>query len=195
MLLIAVIACIVQTAQAQTRNFKNQSIGVRLGEPFGLTYKNYLTRSSSFELGLGTGSTGWNGNYYQRSFDNKGRYNGYAYTSHSVDNTLYFQARYLRNYQVPVEGVEGRFDWYWGIGGMLKVARINYYYQNELPPFPGYTDSRTDIDIGPEGILGAEYRFEDLPITLFAEVSLMLEVADQFGSLRGFFGTGARYNF
>jgi hypothetical protein len=187
---IAAVACITHAANAQ-----NHSIGVRLGEPTGVTYKNYLNKSRSFELGLGFGSSGWSGNYYEKSFHNKSRYNGYYYTSHSVNNTVYFQARYLLNYPIPVEGIEGRFNWYWGIGGILKVAQVRYYYQNELPPYPGYTDTRTDIDIGPEGIGGVEYKFEDLPFTLFVDASMMLEVADQFGALRGFIGTGARYHF
>lgn len=189
-MLIALLACIALAANAQSH-----SIGIRLGEPAGITYKNYLNKSRSFELGLGFGSSGWNGSYYQKSFDNKGRYNGYYYTAHSVGNPVYFQARYLLSYPIPVQGVEGKFSWYWGVGGVMKVARVTYYYQNELPPYPSYTDTRSDIDIGPEGAGGVEYKFQDLPFTLFIDASLMVEVADQFGALRGFIGTGARYHF
>jgi hypothetical protein len=189
-IVIAVFACITQAAFAQ-----NHSIGIRLGEPTGVTYKNYFSKTRAFELGLGFGSSGWSSGYYEKSFHDKSRYNGYAYTSHSVSNPVYFQARYLFNYPIPVEGVEGKFSWYWGVGGVLKVAKVRYYYQNELPPYPGYTDIRTDIDIGPEGVGGVEYKFEDLPFTLFIDGSLMLEVADQFGAVRGFIGTGGRFNF
>jgi hypothetical protein len=55
-------------------------------------------------------------------------------------------------------------------------------------------DERTDFDFGPEGIFGAEYTFEDVPVTLFAETSLQLELVDRL-TLRLFAGTGARFNF
>ena len=51
-----------------------------------------------------------------------------------------------------------------------------------------------DIDIGPEGMIGMEYTFEDVPITVFGEVSLMLELVDRV-TLRPFTGVGARYRF
>jgi hypothetical protein len=191
LILFALLAGMAQVAFAQR---PYQGIGIRLGEPTGITYKNYFTKTRAFELGLGTASSGWNSNYYQKSFHDRSGYNGYNYTSHNVDNIVYFQARYLLNYDLPIEGVEGKFDWYWGVGAVLKLARVNYYYQNELPPYPAYTDRRTDIDFGPEGVGGVEYHFEDLPITLFVDVSLMIEVADHLG-VRAFGGTGARYTF
>jgi hypothetical protein len=190
LLFLLVFVGLVHVASAQ-----NQSIGIRLGDPTGVTYKKYLNRSSAVEFGLGTAATGWNHNYYVKSFHNKKGYNGNIYNSHSVSNIIYLQGRYLLNYPVPVQGVEGKFDWYWGGGAVLKLARVQYYYQNEAPPYNTLIDERTDIDFGPEGIVGAEYKFEDLPFTLFAEVSLMLEIADRPGAFRGFIGTGARYNF
>lgn len=177
---------------------QTQSIGLRLGEPTAVVYKNYLnyrgTKGTAFEFGLGTASSSWSNGYYRNSFDDRSAYNGYRYTSHRVSGVVYFQGRYLLNYQIPIQGVEGRFDWYWGLGALLKLANVKYYYQNDLPPFQPLTDSRTDIDFGPEGIFGAEYKFERVPITLFAEFSLMLELADRIGA-RGFVGTGARYMF
>ena len=174
------------------------SVGVRLGEPTGLLYKKYLNyrgaKGTAWELGLGTAASGWNHGYYKNAFRDYERYDGYQYTNHHVSGIAYFQGRYLFNYQVPVHGVYGRFDWYWGLGAVLKVANVKYYYQDNRPPYQMRTDSRTDIDFGPEGILGAEYRFDNDPFILFGEVSLMGEVADHFGA-RALFGTGARYVF
>lgn len=183
---------IVFFGTAQLAAAQSRGIGIRLGEPTGVTYKNYFARGRAFELGIGTAATGWNSNYYESSF--RKRNGAYNYTSHQVDNIVYLQGRYLLNYEVPVRDVEGRFDWYWGVGAVLKAAQVHYYYTDDTPPYT-FSESRTDIDFGPEGILGAEYKFEDLPITLFAEVSLMMEFADRFGAFRGFIGTGARYQF
>lgn len=187
--LFLVLACAAQGALAQ-----NRGIGIRLGEPTGVTYKVHLNKSRAVEFILGTASNSWNHNYYEKSFHDRGSYNGRIYNSHHVSNTVFLQGRYLFNYEIPVQGVEGRFDWYWGVGAVLKLASVEYSYQNEAPPFNTFRDTRTDIDIGPEGIGGAEYKFEDLPLTLFAEVGLMLELGDSFG-FRGLLGTGARYNF
>lgn len=181
-----------------TAGYSQQTIGLRLGEPTGIVYKNYLnyggTKGTSFEFGLGTASNSWNHSYYENSFGDRSAYNGYRYNSHRVSGVVYFQGRYLFNYEIPTHGVDGRFDWYWGLGAVLKVATVKYYYQNDNAPFQTGSDSRTDIDFGPEGILGAEYRFENVPIILFAEFSLMIELADRLGA-RGFVGTGARYRF
>ena len=177
---------------------QQQSVGLRLGEPTGIVYKNYLNyrgaKGTAWELGFGTASNSWNHGYYENSFKDRGSYDGYRYTSHRVSGVVYFQGRYLFNYQIPTQGVDGRFDWYWGLGAVLKFANVKYFYQNDQPPFQVATDTRTDIDFGPEGILGAEYRFDNVPIILFAEFSLMIELADRFGG-RGFVGTGARYVF
>ena len=57
------------------------------------------------------------------------------------------------------------------------------------------TSTRTDIDIGPEGILGMEYTFEQVPLTIFGEFSLFIEIVDRPAALRGLSGVGVRYNF
>ena len=177
---------------------QTQSVGLRLGKPTGVVYKKYLNyrgaKGTAWELGLGTAANDWNDGYYQNSFRDRASYNGYRYNSHRVSGIMYFQGRYLFNYEIPTQGMDGRLDWYWGLGAALKFANVKYYYQEDLAPYRVATDSRVDIDFGPEGILGAEYRFENVPINLFAEFSLMVELADRFGG-RGFVGTGARYRF
>jgi hypothetical protein len=189
-----IVCLLILVGAGQVLFAQNQSIGIRLGEPIGVTYKNYVTKSTAFEFILGTASHGWSSGYYEKSFRNRDSYQGYRYSSHNVNNVVFFQGRYLMNYPIAVQGVEGKFDWYWGVGAALKLARVNYYYQNEQPPHNSYSDQRTDIDFGPEGIGGVEYKFEDLPITLFVEASLMLELGDRF-NLHGLIGTGGRFNF
>ena len=76
---------------------------------------------------------------------------------------------------------------------MLKLASIEYRYID--PQGPDETQMVTDIDIGPEGIIGMEYTFDDLPLTIFGDISLMIEILDRPGIPRGFSGVGVRYNF
>src|SRR4051812_42603270 len=63
---------------------QQQSIGLRLGEPTGIVYKNYLNyrgaKGTAWELGFGTASNSWNHGYYENSFSDRSAYDGYHYT-------------------------------------------------------------------------------------------------------------------
>ena len=172
---------------------QRQGIGLRIGNPLGLTYKKYLPNERAFEFGFGTAPGGWNKNYYENSFHD--RYEGYRYRSHDVTSTVYFQGRYLFQYDIPVEGMVGKLGWYWGAGALLKFATVKYTYQENDAPGPNSTNKRTDIDFGPEGIGGMEYTFDDIPLTLFGEVSVLLEFADRPLTFRAFAAAGVRFNF
>jgi len=173
----------------------SRGIGLRLGEPLGITYKLYLENNKALEFGVGTAVSNWGGKYYENSFKHYNRYDGNRYLSHKVNNTIYLQGRYLIHYDIPIEGMMGDLDWYWGLGAVLKSARVRYNYQENVAPFRTFKDTRTDIDFGPEGIAGMEYVFDEIPLTIFGEVSLMFELADRPTALRAFAATGLRYNF
>jgi hypothetical protein len=184
---ICLLALVTMSVHAQ-----KQGIGLRLGEPMGFTYKMYLPNNKALEFGLGSSPRGWNSTYYTNSFED--RYDDYDHISHRVRNTVYLQARYLIHNNLNTQGIEGKLDWYWGIGAVLKTARVEYRYRDEVPPQNVYKDSRTDIDFGPEVIGGLEYTFEDIPLTGFGELSLLVEVADR-RTIRLLGGLGIRYNF
>jgi hypothetical protein len=172
---------------------QDRGIGLRLGAPMGITYKKYFPANKAIELGLGTLTPGWYDQYHENSFLDYKKYDDYNYLSHHVNSTVYFQGRYLFHNDIHVEGMLGKWDWYWGVGGMLKFASIDYRYRLENGEVR--RDTHTDIDLGPEGILGMEYTLEDVPITFFGEFSLMMEFADRPLTFRVFTGLGARYNF
>jgi hypothetical protein len=173
---------------------QRHGIGLRLGYPAGITYKKYLPHYRAIELGIGGASPQWYSNYYQNSFEEYSQYNGYSYLGHTVESNVYLQARYLLHYSILVEQMVGRLDWYWGVGGMLKVAKVRYRLTDADSNIP-QTDIKTDIDLGPEGALGMEYLFADIPITLYGELSLLIELADRPGAVQLFGGLGLRYNF
>jgi hypothetical protein len=172
---------------------QDRGIGLRVGAPMGITFKKYLPQNRAIELGLGTLTAGWYDQYYENSFGAYKKYDKYHYLSHHVNSTVYLQARYLFHYDIYIEGMMGELDWYWGAGGMLKFANVDFRYRNENEEIVSTT--RTDIDFGPEGILGMEYTFEDIPLAIFGEFSLMIEFADRPLAFRGFSGVGARYIF
>jgi hypothetical protein len=187
--IIAIIfSFITVTTIAQT-----QGIGVRLGEPMGITYKKYLGKTHAVEFGIGTSGPGWRQAYYENSFDNLNKFENYDYRSHQVKSTVYLQARYLIHNAIYVQDLEGKWDWYWGAGAVLKAAKVRYRYNDTEPPYDE-SEIHNDVDLGPEGIIGMEYTFEEVPLTVFGEVSLMLEIVDRV-TFQPFAGAGVRYNF
>lgn len=172
---------------------QKQGIGIRLGDPVGITYKQYLLHDRAVEFGLGSAAPGWHHGYYRNSFESRDAYQDYRYTSHRVQSILFLQGRYLLHNDIYVQNMEGKWDWYWGVGAMLKVAKVSYKYQDIDPPFDS-SDDYSDIDFGPEGIIGMEYTFQDVPVSVFGEVSLLLELVNRL-TLQPYGGVGARYNF
>ena len=176
-------------------NAQDRSIGLRLGYPLGITYKTYVQSNHAIEFLLGTAPSGWNSHYYEASFDKYNDFDHSSYMSHHVKSSVYLQGRYLFQYNIPVDGMVGKLDWYWGAGAMLKFASVQYHYKSNEPPNNAYYETVTDVDFGPEIMAGMEYTFEDVPITLFGEVSVLMELANRPLVLRGFTGVGGRLRF
>lgn len=154
---------------------QQQGIGLRLGDPMGVSYKKYFGRSHAIEFGVGSAPTNGNNSYYLNSFYEYPRYDNYRYQNHTVQSTLYLQARYLFHYNIPMQDIEGKLEWYWGGGAMLKASKIQYRYQTREAPFEPGRDIINDIDLGPEGIVGLEYTFQDVPMTIFGETGILLK--------------------
>lgn len=185
-----IVLIISTTAMAQ-----QQGIGLRLGDPMGVTYKKYVGRTQAVEFGIGSASARWHNTYYINSFEEYSRYDNYRYQNHSVLSTVYLQGRYLFHFNLPMQNMEGKLEWYWGAGALLKASKIQYRFQNREAPFASDRAIVNDIDLGPEGIIGLEYTFQDTPLTVFGETSLFLEIADRPAAMRGFGGLGVRYSF
>jgi hypothetical protein len=171
-----------------------QSVSLRLGVPIGVTYKAYFGKKEALEFGLGSASPYWADHYYINSFNSFSKYKDFKYLDHSVTSTIYLQARYLKDFPIPTTGMVGNLNWYCGAGAVLKIASVNYRYTNVDANPPTQSDKHTDIDFGPEAIIGAEYWLEDTPFSFYGEGSVMLELFDRLGG-RAFGAVGARYHF
>ena len=90
-------------------------------------------------------------------------------------------------------------NWYYGIGGQVRTQRYYFDYQYKVDGNNGWHDGRgeyvTDLDLGADGVLGLEYRFQKVPVSIFTDATLFMEVADDpfVFWLQG--GIGARYNY
>jgi hypothetical protein len=174
---------------------QHQSFGLRVGDPTGFSYKKYLSNSThAVEFAIGSASPQWNKKYYKNSFGDYDRYDNDEYRSHTVESTFYLQGRYLKHYPWHIEGIDGIVDWYWGVGVLMKVANIEYRYQPSTNQGTK-VDDITDFDLGPEIPLGMEYTFSDIPVTIFGEAGLVIELTDRPGTLQLKGAMGVRYNF
>jgi hypothetical protein len=193
-----IVVCALLTFSTVCAFSQDRGIGLRLGIPSGLTYKKYLPRDKAAEFIIGSVAPGWHHYYYENSFSDFDKFEGYRYHSHRVNSSLFVQGRYLLRSDIHIEDMEGNLEWYWGVGGLVKFASVTYYYRDRNNPddaVPTLRKTYTDVDLGPEGIIGMEYTFEDVPLTVFGEFSLFIEFANRPGTLRGLSGTGIRYNF
>lgn len=172
-------------------------VGIRIGEPLALTYRTFLNEQFSLE-GL-VGRAGANsGQYYRRVFENNRPHPGAFYGSHSAAGGLSLNARGAYNEDISSEFdiTQGTLLAYGGAGVQLRTVKVDYVYYNDMgsAPIPQY-EKRTNVDFGAEGFIGSEYYFDNLPMTVFAEVGLFLEILDRPGHVRLQGGIGARYLF
>ncbi len=170
----------------------DQGIGLRIGDPLGFSYKMYGNNRNALEFTVGSTSRNRHGAYYEDKFDAINDFDDFRYADHDVEYTFAAQGRYLVHTAFPAN-VEGRLDWYWGLGAHLRLSSLDYSYFNESSQL--LSDTRTNFDLGPEGILGVEYELQDYPIVGFGEVSLLAELVDQPLKLRIFGAVGVRYAF
>ncbi len=177
---------------------QERGAGIRLGEPFSITYKDFLDDYLSFEVMVGGGSV--NGkDYYLRSFENNLPASDAFYLSHSASRGVALNFRMALNEDITdmFEITEGYLLGYAGVGGQLRTTQVNYSYFRQNNPsssFASLSERRTNIDIGPEVFGGAEYYFDEAPISIFAEVGIFLELIDRI-NFKGQGGIGIRYLF
>lgn len=175
---------------------QEDGIGLRLGEPLSITYKKFIDDQFAIEAMIGRG--GSNGaNYYRRAFENRPATPNAFYASHAATSGLSINLRGLLHEDITDELniSEGYLLGYVGAGAQLRSIGVSYAYTDPSISTVIFRDDRRNIDFGLEALGGAEYYFNDLPISVFAEIGLFMEVLDRFGHLRLQGGIGVRYLF
>jgi len=185
-------------------------IGVRLGDPSGITIKKYMSSGNALEFSVGRTHLLYGRDYFNNRFDddfddwyddNKYGYKDYEYRGHKVSTPIGFQFHYLIQKgisQLEDEDISG-FEWYYGFGGQVRFQSYTYDYRYKLKGnsdwFYASGEKVTDLDIGADGVLGAEYTFKDIPISLFVDVTLFMEFFDDPFLFYVQGGIGGRYRF
>lgn len=177
---------------------QERGIGVRLGEPLSITYKDFLSDYISYEFMIGSAGVN-SSSYYQKDFDRNPPESNSFHVSNSAEKGVSINARmaYHEDFTDFFNIEKGYFLAYGGAGIQFRSNRVTYLYTVEQVN-PGLTpkqEERSNVDFGPEVFIGGEYYFDDLPISLFAEAGLFVELLDRLGHVKGQGGIGIRYIF
>ena len=172
-------------------------IGLRFGDPLGITVKKYLSDKNALELNFGSTPLKW---FEEDLFNICGRgrepqWDDYNCLSRTHSAPIALEVNYL--FHNDIKELDG-LTWYFGFGGQFRFVSFSYQYQYK--PFDGsnwVSDkiTTTEFDIGGNGVIGLEYIFKDYPVSVFVDFILFMEIVDNpfFFIPQG--GIGARYNF
>lgn len=190
LLLLFALAPILSLAQ-------ERGAGIRIGEPISLTYKDFIEDYLSYEVMLGGG--GVNGSdYYKKDFESNPPASNAFYIGHSASRgvSLNFRMALHEDITDVFEITQGYLLGYAGVGVQLRTTNVDYSYvlNSSNPNQPVQLEERTNFDLGPEAFGGAEYYFDEAPISVFAEIGLFVELIDRI-NLKGQGGIGIRYLF
>ena len=179
--------------------------GIRLGDPSGITLKKYFN-NNALEFSVGRTHTFINNEFYNKKFKdwypNKNyTYTSYEYIDYAASTPLSFQLHYLTHKQInKVEDIStSGLSWYYGFGAQFRFQTytFDYRYRLEGSNIWHYNtgEKLTDYDIGVDGIMGLEYTFKDTPISLFLDLTLFMEIANDPFKFWFQGGLGVRYRF
>ena len=177
---------------------RNWGIGLRAGDPAGITVKKY-NGSNAWELNIGT-TYYWGGYTYRDAFY---KYDPYQYYrnvtihSHNIRRALGIQLRHLWQKDLNIDGLAG-LQWYYGLGGQIKSIAVDYRFKYEDlsgRKYENIYDTAHFLNLGVDGIIGLEYTFENVPLSLFTDINLFLEIYRNPFNIHPQGGLGIRYNF
>lgn len=175
----------------------NAGLGIRLGEPSGLTLKGYFSSRNAIEFSVGRSNyyVDHNYEYYNdRYYDEYDRYyydNPYRrpYRAYAVSVFFHYLRQHAFNESFEDANLDGLY-WYAGMGPQLIIEKFVYDHDRTEEP-----DELTIINAGIDLVIGMEYTFEDLPLSAFVDVTFYFELQDQPMRFIPQAALGARYNF
>lgn len=192
-LIVGLVLCLLSSSGwAQSYQW---GVGLRVGDPTGISVKRFMG-SHAWEFNLGQTHV-WGYNAF-REFENDHDYDDYRYLDSRFRSAVSLQLRYLTFKPIQIEGRD-KLSWYAGLGGQLRSVSVDYRYRYWAGPrnndWRERWESVNDVDLGADLIAGLEFSFHDLPLSVFADVNLFVELLNNPLFLRLQGGAGLRYNF
>lgn len=184
----------------ENSEYPYQGIGVKLGDPFAVTYKFYPNKHWAFAVDAGRAASGLYNRYYRDLFqgylpDSLEGVESIRYLAHTVKRDLFLEAKFL--YQWNADKISEGLQFYVGAGWQWRGTTLEYDYLYENGPFESrfgkFTERRSTY--GPVVLTGFEYSYFTIPISAFIEVEWYTDVLLDPGYQRFQGGIGLRYVF
>ncbi len=174
-----------------------QGIGIKLGDPFAVTYKYYPNKHIAFVADFGKSASGLYSKYYSELFDEviNDPDDTLDYYSHKVKADWVGELKVL--YQINGEKISPGLQIYAGLGGEIRSLKIQYdFIAQTTPDETKFFDTDVNrLTAGIEGVLGIEYSYFKLPISAFMELEYYVDVVKDPGWRKVQGGVGLRYVF
>lgn len=188
----------------ENSEYPYQGIGIKMGDPFALTYKFYPNKNWAFTADAGKAASGLYNKYYRSLFDtympdslSEGQ--TIEYLAHKPKTDWFMQAKFL--YQWDISKISKGLQFYAGLGWQWRSTTLtyDYFYQEEFEGteidsrFGKFDRSR--FTHGPVGVIGFEYSYFTIPISAFIEIEWFTDTLLDPGYQRFQGGVGLRYVF
>jgi hypothetical protein len=187
----------------ENSKYPYHGIGIKLGDPFALTYKYYANKKFAVVVDFGKASSGLYNRYFADKFyeeiEGKTFANGedsVEYYTHKVKSDLIGEVKLL--YHVNVEPISPGLQFYLGLGWEWKSTKIEYDYtymesMGGEKKFGRINTAR--LTMGPQAVAGIEYAYFKIPISAFMELEYFTDIQADPGWSRFEGGVGLRYIF
>jgi hypothetical protein len=186
----------------ENSQYPYQGIGLKLGDPFALTYKYYPNKHWSFAADAGKAASGLYNKYYRQSFfeylpDTLNSEQSVQYLAHRALTDWFLEAKFL--YQWDASKISKGLQLYAGLGWQWRSTSLEFDYlfsQGDFiteNQFGKFRESR--FTYGPVVVLGFEYSYFSLPMSAFIEIEWYTDALLDPGYKRFQGGVGLRYVF
>lgn len=191
-----------------TSTYPYHGLGIKLGDPFALTYKYYPGKRFSVAVDFGKASSGLYNRYFREKFqfytqdgaDTLSNNSSLTYSFHRVPADLIGEVKVL--YHFEADKISPGLQVYAGAGWQWKRTSLRYdYFYNRRAPGGAElinefrTFQRQRMTMGPQVVVGIEYAYFQLPVSAFMEVEYFTDVQLDPGWQRFEGGVGLRYIF
>lgn len=179
------------------------ALGVKMGDPFAITYKYYLGERLGIVVDLGKASSGLYNRYYREAFpdflvtDTLQDEAQLTYLTHRVKSDWIAELKFL--WHIDVKKITPGLKVYLGVGPEIKGTQLEYQYLYENNgngsgnPVGRFTRRR--VTFGPQATAGIEYAHSQVPLSAFMELEFFNDVFADPGWRRFEGGVGLRYIF
>lgn len=175
----------------------NFSLGIRVGDPYGITGKFYFPKRWAVELVVGRTFPGLHEQANEQVFEEQIvlPYDEYGYLGHDV--TRLYTSQFRLVYHLDFQSYPG-LDLYIAGGLQSRYYEIHYVFEylNNSPPLSSVSSiNEPYFELGPELAIGIEYVIPYRTMSSFAEIGSFNDLNNESPSLKFMGALGVRYNF